>query len=212
MGNTSSSPNLGYRILKLTSDSPCVPLGLESFLDFITEISTLRRETLLPQNSELHQFSKVISENYDNPLILKVYNIFNREYRELVVTPHRPIGLGLMLRQEDINLSERSILRVKGGVLGLIENEELCLGLTRFLYRSGGEFESYLKKEKIEKDEEMYVFNFKNGTGRFIKVGEGALIGTTVEEGRIPMKEGSSCKSISNLIDNVIYFFWRSLI
>ena len=198
MGTTSSSTNLGYRILKLTPNSPCASLGLECFLDFITEISTLRRETLLPPNSELHQFSKVISENFDNPLILKIYNIFNREYREVVVTPRRSMGIGLMLRQEDINLSESSILKVKGGILRLNENEELCLGLTRFLYRNVGEFEGYLKKGgEVEKDEEMYVFRFQNGKGRFIKVGEGVLEGTTVEESKIPMKQGSSCKSIS---------------
>lgn len=198
MGNTSSSLNLGYRILKLTPDSPCTSLGLECFLDFITEISTLRRETLLSPNPELHQFSKVISENFDNPLILKIYNIFSREYREVIVTPRRSIGIGLMLRQEDINLSETSILKVKGGVLRLNENEELCLGLTRFLYRNAEELEGYLKKGSIEKDEEMYVFHFQTRKGRFIKVGKGVLEGTTVEEGRIPIKEGSSCKSISN--------------
>ncbi len=179
MGNTiASPPNLGYRVLKLTPDSPCSSKGLECFLDFITEISSLRREILLPRNSELYQFSKIILE---------------------IITPNRSIGLGLMLRQEDITISERGVFMLKGGIPEFKENEEFCLGLTRFSYRNIEEFLNYVRKGDIEKNEEMYVFNFRKSEGRYIRIEKGFLEGVLIEEGKIPVKEGSSCKSISKI-------------
>lgn len=101
MGNNSTSPGHGYRIISIEPNSFGSNLStniiykfidLEIFLDYIIEIKADSKTNAL----------KLLES--DEPIELTIFNIFSQDTRKIYISePRSTIKLGLNIRYESVN-------------------------------------------------------------------------------------------------------------
>ncbi|OMJ89055.1 hypothetical protein SteCoe_8881 [Stentor coeruleus] len=107
MGGSESRP--GYRIMEILNNSPGDKESFQIFLDFIVSLNgTNLIESQLP-------FQELIKANENCPITLGVLNLLTSEIREVIITPSKWEGeglLGINLRYEDSIEASQSIMHI----------------------------------------------------------------------------------------------------
>lgn len=107
MGGSESRP--GYRIMEILNNSPGDKAGFQPFLDFIVSLNgTDLIESQLP-------FQELIKANENCPITLGILSLLSSEVREVIITPSKWEGeglLGLNLRYEDSIEASQSIMHI----------------------------------------------------------------------------------------------------
>ena len=100
----------GFRIYKLFDDGPLKKTGVNELEDFI-----IPPEEIILNNVP---FTDFIKQNLNTPITLRVFNLRNRNFKEISVTPNIGWGdgfhgaLGASVRYENYVNADQNILRV----------------------------------------------------------------------------------------------------
>jgi GRASP55/65 PDZ-like domain len=199
MGNQPVPNNgFGLRVIHVSFGSPAQVQGLEAFSDFIVGVS----EVNIPNFKE--ELSNYLSRNAGKEVILAIYSVIKRDYREIRVVPSKTWPnadslLGVRVKWESFTTAQENIFRVSkvwpgspGAQAGLKEGEDFVLGspqfdyetFERFLFNVNYSF-THMDKPRIE----LNVYNIKEDKTRMVAIvpsrdwgGEG-LLGTELSMG-----------------------------
>ncbi|CAG9320044.1 unnamed protein product [Blepharisma stoltei] len=165
----SSESNCGFRVIDVNPTSPAHQAGLISYLDFIVYANGIR----LQQDGPLQN---IISKSIRCKVFLKVFNILDQAFREIIVTPRNDWGgeglLGATLRWEDwTEIPSLRIIEVfpnsLASELGLVENTDFILGTADETLNSLSRLEGILRHYE---EATLFVYNSEIGEVRKIHV------------------------------------------
>eukprot|EP00922_Rhytidocystis_sp_ex-Travisia-forbesii_P041444 GHVS01061906.1.p1 GENE.GHVS01061906.1~~GHVS01061906.1.p1 ORF type:complete len:467 (+),score=84.53 GHVS01061906.1:233-1633(+) len=94
MGAGQSDANGGFRIFKVSRNSPAERAGLEVFFDYIVEIDDL--QVIHASEESQRSFFEKVQQCVNQQIKLVVYNVRTKRFRDVYVTPAKWGGTGLL--------------------------------------------------------------------------------------------------------------------
>lgn len=197
---------IGYRILRISENSPCSNVGLEIFFDYIIQIDDLK---LLDSSKRTYDnFIEKIKLHENKELTLDIYNCRYDKIKKVKVIPGKWEGNGLL----GIHISYEFLNALNEGVRileilenspayqsQLIEYEDFIIGYDKGIFRNQDEFMSYINMNNIIKENShdkkvlfntiLYVYNYKHENIRKVQIqlndswGGKGLLGCNVATG-----------------------------
>ncbi|SOV77159.1 golgi re-assembly stacking protein 2 [Plasmodium sp. gorilla clade G3] len=197
---------IGYRILRISENSPCYNIGLEIFFDYIIQIDDLK--LLDSSKSTYDHFIEKIKLHENKELTLDIYNCRYDKIKKVKVIPEKWEGNGLL----GIHISYELLNALNEGVRileilenspayqsQLIEYEDFIIGYDKGIFRNQDEFMRYINMNNIIKENShdkkvifntnLYVYNYKNENIRKVQIqlndswGGKGLLGCNVATG-----------------------------
>ncbi|SPJ10584.1 golgi re-assembly stacking protein 1 [Plasmodium sp. DRC-Itaito] len=196
----------GYRILRISENSPCSNVDLEIFFDYIIQIDDL--QLLDSSKTTYDHFIEKIKLHENKELTLDIYNCRYDKIKKVKVIPEKWEGNGLL----GIHISYELLNALNEGVRileilenspayqsQLIEYEDFIIGYDKGIFRNQDEFMSYINMNNIIKENShdkkvifntnLYVYNYKHENIRKVQIqlndswGGKGLLGCNVATG-----------------------------
>ncbi len=165
MGAGNEPMKLGYRIISVDPGSPVSVHPVEPMLDFI----------VYPTEKETLSFEDFLVKNENQPITLTLYNIVTRKIREIVITPHKWEGKGLLgttIRLEDYAMAHTRVLRVLNFYVdsplhkaGFKAKKDYILGDDKTGFKTIDDFSQFIT-EHDKKPIDLFVYNSDEGKVR----------------------------------------------
>jgi len=170
MGGNASQEVGGVRVFKVNPGSPAAEAGLEVFFDFIVEVNGFK----IDQNCQ-QVFAEKIQESENAQAKLTVYNARAHNTREVIVTPRKWAGNGLLgaaVRYDMADPSENHGVRVlevfpnsPAAHAGLVPFQDYVLGTAQAVFHDIDELVETVTSS-INQRMNVYVYNSEAETVR----------------------------------------------
>lgn len=217
MGSGASQEVEGVRVFKVHPGSPAAEAGLEVFFDFIISIDGV---VLDPQDQQV--FGTKIQEAENRAVKLVVYNTRAHGAREVIVTPRKWTGTGLLgakVRFDSCDPADNNGQRVlevfpnsPAAQAGLESYQDFLLGNAQAVFHDVDELSDFLQNN-MSQPSQVYVYSAVHETVREVTLtpnnswgGEGCIgcdIGTgilhRIPAPRFPVAGGAGKPSVSGL-------------
>jgi len=162
MGGSQSDLNGGFRVFRISPNSPAEIAGLEVFFDFIVELDN--------EKVEPHQrlFFEKIRASENQECLITVYSVRTHLARQLKIVPRKWGGVGLLgatVRYDNIDLQSNGGVRVldvfpnsPAHQAGLVPFKDYLLGTAEVIFRDVDEFVDYVSGN-LDKTLQVSVYN-----------------------------------------------------
>eukprot|EP00922_Rhytidocystis_sp_ex-Travisia-forbesii_P041443 GHVS01061905.1.p1 GENE.GHVS01061905.1~~GHVS01061905.1.p1 ORF type:complete len:481 (+),score=64.49 GHVS01061905.1:233-1675(+) len=173
MGAGQSDANGGFRIFKVSRNSPAERAGLEVFFDYIVEIDDL--QVIHASEESQRSFFEKVQQCVNQQIKLVVYNMRTKQFRDVYVTPAKWGGSGLLgatVRYDTFESAGTQGVRVldvftnsPAALAGLVPYSDYILGTADIAFKDLDELIESVSTH-VGRQLSLYVYNSETETLR----------------------------------------------